>query len=363
MAAYRYWRINVSKTAGDLLDQVNITDIELRLTPGGTNVAYSGNGTASASSVSGTNYAANAFDQNAVSIWKNVGAVPAWVQWDFGAGNEQAIEQAYIYQGSSSYTGSANMAYTGNVQYSTDGSTWTTCSTFTARTNAYSTGTTHAIELPGSATAAITMPAMTLVALGGNIASFSMPAIAASGYCGTVVNLSLPMFTVAGQAGSRADITLPSMKVYAAGHDSTGENGAAFTLPMFLMTVVGGGEADIALPAFTLAGEATSTIWGHADIEMPSMTVSGAATVSAMADGSPFLSMPMFEMIGYSGAVCSVTLGGITTEATGTVGSVASAAITLPLFELVAEATAENYGLASITMPALVATPSVTFYF
>ena len=168
-------------------------------------------------------------------------------------------------------------------------------------------------------------------------------------------SITMPIMAISGYSGATAYITLPMLTMYGTAHDSTGENGADITLPMFTLEAQGGANADIALPAFTVAATATVTALATASIALPAMTAAGSATVSAMAKSSPFLEMPMFEMVGYGGAVCSVTIGGMTVEATGTTGGVASAAITLPLFELEAEATAQNYGSAHITMPALVA--------
>jgi hypothetical protein len=58
----------------------------------------------------------------------------------------------------------------------------------------------------------------------------------------------------------------------------------------------------------TLEAAATGTNWGTASVTAPSATLSSTGTVSAM--GGASLRAPMATLVGYSGAVCSVTLTG-----------------------------------------------------
>jgi hypothetical protein len=64
------------------------------------------------------------------------------------------------------------------------------------------------------------------------------------------------------------------------------------------------------------------------------------------------ITTPSPNLVGYSGAVCSITLiGGHTVQATGTSGGIGGATITAPLFELSASGTAQNYGSADLIAP------------
>jgi hypothetical protein len=120
MAAHRYWRLYITAKSGASTFSA-IAECELHTSVGGSDVT--GSGTASANSVSG-GAAANAFDNNAATIWATgTGAVPHWLAYDFGAGNEQDIVEVSITSRSSS-AGSAPGAF--QLQYSDDGSTWTT---------------------------------------------------------------------------------------------------------------------------------------------------------------------------------------------------------------------------------------------
>lgn len=59
----------------------------------------------------------------------------------------------------------------------------------------------------------------------------------------------------------------------------------------------------------------------------------------------------MATLVGYGGAVCSVTGPMGTLQASSTTGSVGTAAITCPLFELTASGTAQNHGRAELIAP------------
>ena len=184
-----------------------------------------------------------------------------------------------------------------------------------------------------------------------------------SGYGGANADLSMPMATVAIVTGARGAVTMPMPYTTSVGHASTGDAAFILTMPSLEAVGYGGANADLTTSAYDATGTGTVTIWGHGTAELPAMTVSATGTVSTTGSGSPFLSMPMATLVGYGGALCSITLtGGYTTQATGLVGSVGNAAATLPLFELTATGTAQNHGSAEITMPALVATPSGTAY-
>lgn len=118
--AHRYWRVYIEKVAGN--SQAAAYEIQLRETVGGADVT--GSGTASADTVSGVAVAAQAFDDNTSTAWVSVAAtnVPHWIAYDFGTGNEKEIIEVTWH----SYTSSTRSPLTGRLEYSDDGTTWTT---------------------------------------------------------------------------------------------------------------------------------------------------------------------------------------------------------------------------------------------
>lgn len=76
MAAHRYWRLYINALNGG--SAASIVELELHTAIGGANVATSG--TAIASSVSGTDTAAKAFDANTATWWASAATgVPQWL--------------------------------------------------------------------------------------------------------------------------------------------------------------------------------------------------------------------------------------------------------------------------------------------
>ena len=145
-------------------------------------------------------------------------------------------------------------------------------------------------------------------------------------------------------------LTAPMQRVYGTGHDSTGENAAALTAPSPTLAMYGGASASLSAPFGVLSITATSVGWGKSALTAPMATLVSDGRVSGMANAA--LAPPMAKMVGYSGAVCDVTLTGRPTlVATGTTGAIGGATLTCPLFALVAGATAENHGSANLIAP------------
>ena len=145
-------------------------------------------------------------------------------------------------------------------------------------------------------------------------------------------------------------LTAPMQRVYGTGHDSTGENSAVLTAPSPTLAMYGGASASLSAPFGVLSITATSVGWGKSALAAPMATLVSDGRVSGMANAA--LAPPMAKMVGYSGAVCDVTLTGRPTlVATGTTGAIGGATLTCPLFALVAEATAENHGSANLIAP------------
>lgn len=118
MAAHRYWRIYITaNTSGG--PHLDISEIQMRTAIGGADVT--GSGTASASSELSPFFAANAFDNNTATTWYTPAVnIPAWVKYDFGAGNDKDIIQVAL-----TCWAAGEMARDFEVQYSDDNSTWT----------------------------------------------------------------------------------------------------------------------------------------------------------------------------------------------------------------------------------------------
>jgi hypothetical protein len=229
----------------------------------------------------------------------------------------------------------------------------------------HTTGLANAIIPP-----AIVSPSATLVAFGGATATLTAPSAAAygvgrpsvvvrlvapaaqvAGYGGASSSLTAPAARVSGYGGANSALSAPSPTLYSTAHYSYGEQAAFLTAPPPLLTITTGANARASAPSSTLSAAGTVTIWGQADLTAPNPVLAASGAVSAMARA--YLSAPSPNLIGYSGAVCSITLtGSPTLQASGTAGGIGGAQITCPLFQLSASATAENHGSANLLAPA-----------
>lgn len=116
MGAWRYWRAYITADNGG----GGIDLYEIKLTVGGVN--KTGTGTASASSSFSGFTPAGAFDGNTTTRWASdfSGVYPQWIAYDFGAGNDQALDGMSWMPASA--TSRAPKAF--QLQASADGSTW-----------------------------------------------------------------------------------------------------------------------------------------------------------------------------------------------------------------------------------------------
>jgi hypothetical protein len=124
MAAHRYWRINITAIAGGSL--VELCEVQMATQQFGKNVCSGGTVLFSTQFDSSTHAAANAFDQNIwgdVDFWTSSGNVPQYIGYDLGLGNSADVQEINIWPTAST----ANRNPTAfDVQWSDDGSTWTT---------------------------------------------------------------------------------------------------------------------------------------------------------------------------------------------------------------------------------------------
>ncbi len=148
-----------------------------------------------------------------------------------------------------------------------------------------------------------------------------------------------------------AFLAAPAGTLYAAGHDSTGENAANITAPMADLSAFMGMAANVRAPRATLSASATGTNWLTAEVTAPAGTLAASGTVSGISRAD--LHAPMATLIGYGGTVASITLTGHPTlQASMTSGSVSQAGITAPMAELTLfELTTEAYCSADLIAP------------
>lgn len=96
--SHRYWRVLVTKNQA--LSGVSCIELTMHESVGGPNVATGGVAAASSSYPGWP--ASNAFDGTSAG-WDSNGTVPAWISYDFGAGNERDIVQITIMSRVDSY--------------------------------------------------------------------------------------------------------------------------------------------------------------------------------------------------------------------------------------------------------------------
>ena len=160
-------------------------------------------------------------------------------------------------------------------------------------------------------------------------------------------------FIVSEDPGIRggASLAIPSINIYATGHDSTGENSFSGTLPMLDLIANCGANAILTLNGIELTANATSTNLGHSSLNLPGLSIEAYATTGGVSSAN--LVIPgAFNLVGYSGSVCEVTIGGFTIAASGITGAVGRASLTIPLFELESDGTSYGHASAELTLPA-----------
>lgn len=124
MSAHRYWRLYISASGGS--SYIGFAEIELRESAGGSDAT--GSGTASASQAYGGYPASAAVDNNTATEWAAYPyGAPQWWAYDFGSGVTKDIKEIVITPRTTYYTEAPG---TFDLQYSDDGSSWTTKHTF-----------------------------------------------------------------------------------------------------------------------------------------------------------------------------------------------------------------------------------------
>lgn len=368
--SYRYWRLQISAVFS-AANSVIIDAIELRESEFGPNLALSPStpGTASASSTYSTQTPNKAFDgvAGASGFWQSdtVGfATPQWIKWDFGVGWDYAITWLTIANNTS------NFLQTAKLQYSVDDIDWTD-HIYVSGTNTSNavltfpyivdvncdaflyapmiTGTRYDTET--ATWVATEEPVPPLLTYSGGAVNISAPVGIMALHPGAGAALSPPSPTLSTASGALCAATSPSPTFVGVGHDSTGENGLVCSPPSPTLSAYTGVSAGgLTAPVATLSTSATAGNLGAAALLAPMPTVTSSGAVSGMASAA--LSSVMAELIGYGGAVCSVTITGHPTIlSVATAGSIGGVAVTCPLFDLTSTATTQNSGSADLLAP------------
>lgn len=173
--------------------------------------------------------------------------------------------------------------------------------------------------------------------------------------------ITLPVPTIATFGGGAAWLQLPSLEITASGHNSTGDFAFKGALPSLSLAAYVGASAKLTMPMLALSASSTAVNLASVAAVLPMPIVSATGTVAQQANVS--LTMPMVKMIGYGGAVINVTLNNsLTLVSNITAGGVATVAVTLPMFDLVATATPQNHVSANLILPALRAVNSASVW-
>lgn len=372
MAAHRYWR--VYSTGGWGGGGIGVAAIQLRESVEGVDRALLGIGSVIGEGTVNEGYPyTNAFDAEVFTFTLFTQGPPVWVGRDFGAGVAYDITHLTLQCPENT---SNTYIQTGLLQWSDDGTEWTTSFPFT--TSGYTASQLDAFTYTPPANAdvylhapllatqvydagnavwvSVSPPVSPLAAFGGATASLSPPSPILAFHPGGGIYLTAPSPNLSFFAGGvRAELTAPSPTLFATARSSAGENDFTYTGPSPTLSAFGGASIKLDAPSPSLSITATVVNFGSAELEAPTATLYAAGTVSDMAYADltfGFSNGDSYDLIGYGGAVTSITLtGSPAVQATGTTGSAGRAAITAPLFELTASGTAQNYGSALLLAP------------
>lgn len=120
-----YWRINVTATSSS---HVTVAELVMRSTVGGADLCVGGTGSASAAS----NPVANAFDKNNNTAWGAFDNPVQWLRYQFPSTVAVSVVEITAENGGVAGVSASPRDFT--IQFSDDGSTWTTAATITGQT-------------------------------------------------------------------------------------------------------------------------------------------------------------------------------------------------------------------------------------
>lgn len=357
MASHRYWRLWCVENFGNAYaGNMAASTIDMRTSSGGSNLSVSGNGTPSASAFGAAGFEADkAFDGNVSTYWYSGSvALPTWIKWDFGAGNEQDINYLAITNGTSPV--SSQMIKRWTLQYSDDNTNWTpwmySTSDNTSAQTTTPTAWSWASDMINNGQVNTSLPALSLsAARWGMRGALTLPIPSTEGYGHKSLDATLPMLTLESRSGSQASMTLPMLTVVGVGSESV--NGKlAVDLPMLTLGALGGAKLAADLPALSFSGSADFRNVGRTDAALPVLEVSGDILIGRLIHGD--LTLPRFAAIeAHGGGIASASLPAITISASGTAGITGTVVAVLPMLTIEASGTADNYGRLDALLPML----------
>lgn len=355
MASHRYWRLHVIENYGNFYaGKGAVATIDLRVSSGGSNLATTGNGTASASTETAGFEASKAFDGDVNTYWLSGDAATAnsqWIKWDFGAGNEKDINYVALTNGNEA-AGSA-LIKRWMLAYSDDNTNWTpwmySTSNNSSASNDTPTAWSWAADMVSEGTATVTMGVMTLTSRTGGSATVTGPVLTIEAYGSRSLDATLPALTLESRSGSIVSIDLPTLSLLATGHSRASE--LDITLPSMTLEAYSGGALIQALAALTFEGDAEIPVIGSTERTLRTITLEASGTVAMVAN----LSANLAALVGAAagGADGAGTLPALSIDAEGTVGSVGTLSRVIPVLTLEASGDIENFGGLDATLPSL----------
>jgi len=353
MTAHRYWRLNITANGGGAY--TGLTELELRVAVdgSGTNLATTGNGTASASSEYSVSYvAAYGFDGNLTNRWLSAsgGGFPQWLKWDFGAGLEKDIHHLGI-KNESNEPSNVKLT-TAFLQWSDDNAAWTD---FIPVVNHPSTNgaTFYYIELKINFPS-LAMPMPTVILNNADRYALTLPTPTVDFRAAARFNLSLPVPIVQCYWADRMELAMPSPTVYIAGGIGVA-NSFDLTLPKPTVSALSGAEAraTFSMPALSMSGTTTILIDIEAALPMPTVSMHAVKTEAFNVS----VTMPSPTASARGGARIPVALSMPTGSMRGTTGSVISFRAVMPTPTASMTVTAQAFSIIEAVMPMLVAGP------
>lgn len=121
-ATYTFWSVQVVEPQGGVSTICSIGELEMRATVGGADQCMGG--TATASSVFMPYDAPSAFDNNTLTRWASQPSQPSRITYQFPA--PVSVSQLLIQAPDAGNYASSQMIKSFNLQYSTNGTDWTT---------------------------------------------------------------------------------------------------------------------------------------------------------------------------------------------------------------------------------------------
>ena len=130
-AGHVFWRVHITSSAASGYDFSGIAEVEMRATVGGADQCSGGTAISDSQFDTSTYAQTNAFDNNSATRWTSTDtAFPHWIRYQFAS----AVSVAQLSLQAPHITGEApNSPRDFTLQWSDDGSAWTTVLTVTGQ--------------------------------------------------------------------------------------------------------------------------------------------------------------------------------------------------------------------------------------